>query len=162
MSVWQVSFTAIVKFCTDCEPQKRGDILADSSKIMASHQDIPKLRCTQIMKQCRYSIKNCTAHKTRCPARNTNLSIVCSSEQHLSDSPKSVQFPRQLPGWRHFLPHSNVPAQEHSTVPTGAFQSSPAENQWSHLSLTLLIALLERWSICRFRTPYATSSSTKS
>jgi hypothetical protein len=125
MSVWQVYFTALQTFCIDGETHTRGDILADDCKVIASHQDIPKLPCTQILKLSGYSI--------RCLARNRSspvaVSNVYSSKQHVSDSPKSARVPRHLSGWRHLLPNTDVPAHGHDKVNTGVFQFRPSENQ---------------------------------
>jgi hypothetical protein len=133
MSVWQACLTAVlyvsmasVFHChTDILPHTRGDILADNNIVIARHQDIPKLPGTQIIKLSGYSI--------RCLARNTSSSVavsnVCSSKQHVSDSPKSPWFTQHLSGWRHFLPHTDVPAQGHNKANTGAIQFRPSENQ---------------------------------
>jgi hypothetical protein len=125
MSGWQVSVTAIQTVCIHCEPHTRGDILADNSKVIASHQDILKLPCAQIIKLSGYSV--------RCLARNRSGSVavsnVCSSKQHVSQSPKSPRVPRHLSGWRQSLPHTDVPVQGHDKVNIGAFQFRPSENQ---------------------------------
>jgi len=118
MSEWQVCCTAIETLCISCEPHTRGDILANNCKVIARHQDIPKLPCTQLIKLSGYSI--------RCLARYTSSSVavsnVCSPKLHVSDSPKSSRVPRHLSGRRHFFPHTDVSAQGHDKVNTGAVQ----------------------------------------
>lgn len=108
---------------------------------IASHQDIPKLPCTQIITLSGYSIW--------CVARNTSSSVavsnVCSSKQHVSDSPCSPRVALHLSGWRHLLPHTAVPVPVH----TGSFQFRHFENQRppSHSPCSSLY-----WSIGRYAT----------
>jgi len=56
-------------------------------QIIASHQDIPKLPCTQIVQLSGYSVRWLTRNRSSSVA----VSNVCSSKQHISDSPKSPQ-----------------------------------------------------------------------